>query len=107
MANCAPSPQCCLIPLDKILLQIAAELKHIRKHPYISVGADDAVAALEVEGPYDLGHLFRILKQVSKVDFSEYKPATIQRRILRRMALKKIDNLSLAKRGRAQRYRSG
>ena len=27
MANCAPSPQCCLIPLDKILLQIAAELK--------------------------------------------------------------------------------
>ncbi|HEV2961767.1 MAG TPA: chemotaxis protein CheB [Candidatus Angelobacter sp.] len=74
--------------------RIAEELKHIRKHPYISVGHHDKAEALEVEGAYDLGHLFRILKQVSKVDFSDYKPATIQRRILRRMALRKIDNLS-------------
>jgi len=72
--------------------RIAEELERIRKHPYIANGHDEKVEALE-DGSYDLSHLFRILKQVSRVDFSDYKPATIHRRTLRRMALRKISNL--------------
>jgi two-component system, chemotaxis family, CheB/CheR fusion protein len=49
---------------------------------------------LALEGSYDLVHLFRILKQATKVDFSEYKPSTLRRRIMRRMALRKIGNLA-------------
>ncbi|HLW54388.1 MAG TPA: chemotaxis protein CheB [Candidatus Angelobacter sp.] len=74
--------------------KIAEELDKIRHHPYIASGHDDRIEALEAEGTSDLGHLFRILKQVSKVDFSDYKPATVRRRVLRRMALKKIEKVS-------------
>ncbi|HEY6348402.1 MAG TPA: chemotaxis protein CheB [Candidatus Angelobacter sp.] len=72
--------------------RIAEELENIRKHPYIARGKDHKVDGLE--GGYDLNHLFRILKQVSKIDFSDYKAGTIRRRILRRMALKKVATLA-------------
>jgi two-component system CheB/CheR fusion protein len=73
--------------------RIADELERIRQHPYIARGHDEKLDVLAIEGDYDLGHLFRILKQVSKIDFSDYKPATVRRRILRRMALRKISSL--------------
>ena len=73
--------------------RIAAELGKLRDHPYIVNGHDEKKVLLASEGNYDLGHLFRILKQVSSVDFSDYKSGTIQRRILRRMALKRIEKL--------------
>ena len=41
-----------------------------------------------------MDQVFRLLKQVRKVDFSDYKPATIRRRILRRMALGRVEKLS-------------
>lgn len=68
---------------------IAAELMNIRKHPYLT----QLPETIQDLPDGDLPHLFRILKQTSKVDFSEYKPATIRRRILRRMALKKLENI--------------
>jgi len=37
--------------------------------------------------------LFRLLKAISKVDFVDYKTATIQRRILRRMNINQINDL--------------
>lgn len=74
--------------------RIAAELRQIREHPYIARGHSEPTALLAIEGNYDLSHLFKVLKQVSNVDFSEYKPGTVQRRILRRMALKNIEKLS-------------
>lgn len=70
---------------------IAAELGRIRKHPYIANGGKEATAG-EVAGDQDLANLFRIVRQITKVDFSDYKPATVRRRILRRMALKKIEH---------------
>ncbi|HET6933639.1 MAG TPA: chemotaxis protein CheB [Candidatus Angelobacter sp.] len=72
---------------------IAAELVNIRRHPYMLQPRDVAVEVLPEESDGELPQLFRFLRQASKVDFSEYKPATVRRRILRRMALKKIDNL--------------
>lgn len=38
--------------------------------------------------------VFRLLKGVSKVDFVDYKVATIQRRILRRMNINRVDELA-------------
>ena len=72
---------------------IARELAHIREHPYIANGHDEKVEALVAKSDHDMAIVFRVLKQVTKIDFSEYKPATLRRRILRRMALKKISNL--------------
>lgn len=71
--------------------KIAEELERIRQHPYIVDGHKEA--ELESDARYDMAHLFRTLKKASKVDFSDYKPATIRRRVLRRMALKRIDKL--------------
>lgn len=73
--------------------KIAAEIERIRTHPYIVNGHDDKVEALTPDGDRGLTPLFRHLKQVSKVDFTDYKPGTIRRRILRRMALNKMRNL--------------
>lgn len=68
---------------------IAAELSRIRNYPYIANGGDES--STELAADQDLSSLFRIVRQVTKVDFSDYKPATVKRRILRRMALKKIE----------------
>jgi two-component system, chemotaxis family, CheB/CheR fusion protein len=38
--------------------------------------------------------VFRLLKQVCKVDFTDDKPATVRRRVLRRMAVRRVENLS-------------
>jgi two-component system CheB/CheR fusion protein len=72
---------------------IATELDKIRRHPYLARGPEADIETLPPEQDDDLTQLFRILKQETKVDFSEYKPATINRRILRRMALKKFDTV--------------
>ena len=72
--------------------EIARELMRIRQHPYVNGGQQkDEQVPVEREGEMD--QIFRLLKQVQKVDFSDYKPATIRRRILRRMALGRVDTL--------------
>jgi two-component system CheB/CheR fusion protein len=71
--------------------EMAQELARIAQHPYI------ARAARVTDG--DDGHessmsqIFRLLRRATRVDFSEYKPPTIGRRIRRRMILHKIDQL--------------
>ena len=72
---------------------ISAELARIRHHPY--------VAGLHIEPTGEDGkgidlhmaEVFRLLRRAFNVDFSEYKPPTISRRIQRRMALHKIETL--------------
>jgi two-component system, chemotaxis family, CheB/CheR fusion protein len=73
--------------------RIAVELARIRRHPYISDTRDEKSEELRPEGNRSLGQVFQLLRQTSKVDFSEYKPATIRRRVFRRMALRKIEKL--------------
>jgi two-component system, chemotaxis family, CheB/CheR fusion protein len=70
--------------------KIAEELTRIRHHPYV---ADPHLDAPASEHSPQMSRVFRLLKQVCKVDFSAYKPATIRRRVLRRMALRRIENL--------------
>ncbi len=87
MPNSAIASGCIdlVMPPDKI----AQELTRIRHHPYVTERMD------RVDRPTGrMSRVFHLLKQVCRVDFSDYKPATIRRRVLRRMALRRIENLS-------------
>jgi|CXWL01.1.fsa_nt_gi two-component system CheB/CheR fusion protein len=65
-----------ILPPEKI----AAELTAIALRP-AGAGADP------------LEQIFMLLRRATGVDFSHYKPTTIKRRLLRRMALRKIGSL--------------
>src|SRR5579872_5527238 len=60
---------------------IAQELIRIRKQPSVEELPDDAFYGKDRL----MAEIFRLLKGYSKVDFVDYKVATIRRRILRRM----------------------
>ena len=73
-----------VLPPDRI----AEELVRIQKQPIRKSSSDT------FEGKDRLiREIFRLLKNFSKVDFVDYKTATIQRRILRRMNINQIINL--------------
>ena len=67
---------------------IAAELSRINSHPYFR-----AVQAVEESDAVDDGvrQICTLLRTATGVDFRLYKPATVNRRIARRMALRKLD----------------
>ncbi|MGA7521579.1 MAG: chemotaxis protein CheB [Acidobacteriaceae bacterium] len=73
--------------------EIASELARVRNHPYVagalgrSIGEDDGTDIW-------MNQIFRLLRRATRVDFSEYKPPTIGRRIQRRMVLHKIEKLA-------------
>src|SRR5580698_4894158 len=65
---------------------IAKELARIAGHPYVRRTQVDE----EREPPESqLTGIFRWVKRATGVDFSQYKPSTLRRRILRRMVLNK------------------
>jgi two-component system CheB/CheR fusion protein len=69
---------------------IANELQRIARHP-----AFLRPKKIESEGEpqNDLQRVFSLLRALNGVDFSYYKHSTLKRRIMRRMVLRKIDNL--------------
>ena len=71
--------------------QIAAELARIASHPYLqrAQGEENEANAQETQ----LANIFRWVKRSSGVDFSQYKPSTLRRRILRRMVLNKMETM--------------
>src|SRR5215471_6268914 len=73
--------------------RIAEEITRIRHHPYVTDPQLDKGTQLAPDRQILMARIFRLLKQVCRVDFSDYKPGTIRRRVLRRMALKRIDDL--------------
>jgi len=71
--------------------KLSQELARLAHHPYVAKQkADEPLAS---ENFQDLMSVFVLLKKVTGVDFSEYKPPTIKRRLARRMALVKIEGL--------------
>ncbi|HKU23510.1 MAG TPA: chemotaxis protein CheB [Terriglobales bacterium] len=74
-----------VLPPDRI----AEELTKIREHPYLAA----QVVAGEDEPRTHMEQVFRLLKKTHRVDFTDYKPGTIRRRIQRRMALCHIEQL--------------
>jgi two-component system CheB/CheR fusion protein len=72
--------------------QIAKELARIAGHPYlreVQLPDEPETPAHETQ----LDGIFRLVKRMTGVDFSQYKPATIRRRILRRMVLNKLETM--------------
>jgi two-component system CheB/CheR fusion protein len=71
---------------------IAGELARIRAHPYLAPSSS-RTAELVPDGDPQLKDILHLMRTANGVDFSDYKPATVKRRILRRMALHKIGKL--------------
>jgi two-component system CheB/CheR fusion protein len=69
--------------------RIAQELVRIQKQPATRGASGDTFDGKERL----LKEIFRLLKTYSKVDFVDYKAATIRRRILRRMNINQISDL--------------
>ncbi len=67
---------------------IARELARIGRYPLIVVRGERKEEAEE-----ELTDIFRMLRRVSGIDFSNYKLSTIRRRIDRRMMLAKVENI--------------
>ena len=83
--------------------EIARELKQLAHHPYIREGdgqgrrpgAREPLPADRIfkEQGETMKAIFALLRARSGVDFSLYKPGTLNRRIMRRMAMHKIETL--------------
>jgi two-component system, chemotaxis family, CheB/CheR fusion protein len=68
---------------------IASELVNMSRNPYLTETAEHLIKLPET----DLGKIYAILKGVHQVDFTHYKPTTVERRIRRRMAMQKVDRV--------------
>jgi len=73
-----------VLPPDRI----AQELIRLEQQPLREKGKDTFDGNERL-----LKEVFRLLKNVSKVDFVDYKIATIRRRILRRMSINRVEQL--------------
>jgi two-component system CheB/CheR fusion protein len=78
--------------------EISRELMRLVRHPYLRVGPEFSGA----DGPVETGtaseeapwrRIFRRLRSAHGVDFSRYKRSTLRRRLERRMAFKKTDDV--------------
>src|SRR5712691_11199632 len=72
---------------------IGRELARVRAHPYLASPSSSRTAELVPDGDPQLKNILHLLQTANGVDFSDYKPATVKRRILRRMALHKVGEL--------------
>ena len=74
--------------------EIAAELQRLKHHPYVRASAlPEAEEALPI-GDRELDEVFALLRGHSGVDFTSYKRTTVKRRVLRRMAVHKLEDLA-------------
>jgi len=71
--------------------ELAIELTRLAHHPYISGRGGDPLS--QPKDAQDLQKVFVLLRTIAGIDFSEYKPPTIKRRLARRLVLLKIDSL--------------
>src|SRR5205809_1146424 len=72
---------------------IGRKLERIRAHPYLAPASSSRTPELVPDGDPQLKNILHLLRMANEVDFSDYKPATVKRRILRRMALHQIGTL--------------
>src|SRR5215471_444292 len=81
---------------------IARELVRMGRHPYLNrvAGAMASPQEPEVSTPplledeAQIKKIFRLLRTASGVDFTHYKRTTIERRLIRRMAVHQIESLA-------------
>ena len=73
--------------------QIAGRLANLSKDTFLR-DPDGVADAPDEDGKKALKRIFGMLRKHSGLDFSQYKEATINRRIRRRMALRRVSDLS-------------
>ena len=71
--------------------QIAKELARIAGHPYVQRAQPEEESEPTAESQF--AGIFQWVKRSTGVDFSQYKPSTLRRRILRRMVLHKMETV--------------
>jgi len=71
---------------------IASELCRLAGQPWIA-GSQPDDAALTDDDPAALVRVHAILRASAGADFREYKPSTVKRRVIRRMALRRLSAL--------------
>lgn len=74
--------------------EIARELARIAQHPYVAGASLEGADGAEPSVDSSMTKILRLLRRSTRVDFSDYKPPTIARRIQRRMVLHKMERLS-------------
>src|SRR5213595_1554637 len=78
--------------------EIARDIHQLVEHPYLRRPLTESEAEQAGKSEYekadDLGRIFLSLKKQTGIDFSNYKFATLNRRIHRRMALRGINKLN-------------
>jgi two-component system CheB/CheR fusion protein len=74
--------------------KIAAELARLGRHPDVAPRKAALAEDPLPETAADLDKVFILLRSATGVDFTFYKPATLKRRISRRMLLHKIESLA-------------
>ncbi len=70
---------------------IARELVRLCRHPYAAPARSDESTG--AEGEKQFAEIFAMLRKTTNVDFAYYKHGTIQRRILRRMAMHNFEQV--------------
>ena len=73
---------------------IARELARIGVHPYVNHVAPPVVGSGQPDDGADVNAVLRALRTATGVDFAQYKPASVRRRIARRMLLQNMDDLA-------------
>ncbi|WP_240359659.1 chemotaxis protein CheB [Pyxidicoccus trucidator] len=73
------------------LPQLAQELVRLSRHAYTT--EDTADRPRDAQGAATLERLFALVRNAVGIDFREYKSATFERRLARRMALRRVDGL--------------
>ena len=71
---------------------LAKELVRLAKHPYLA-GPQGASERAQPGSDVDFVAVLEALRDVIGVDFSEYKSATVRRRLARRMTVRRVDTL--------------
>lgn len=75
--------------------QIAERVVKISRHPFLRRKMADSREPLAIEGQEDqLTKIFVLLRSQTGADFSLYKRSTLQRRIARRMVIKKMEDMA-------------
>ncbi len=88
-------PHSALLVADFVLPpgEIAGELARIGRHPYVNPSRPAPVSPGESKEAADVSAVLRVLRTATGADFAQYKPASIRRRIARRMLLQKLDDM--------------
>lgn len=73
--------------------EMGLELARLARHPVFRCDKPRRAARDLQLSPEDAERVFSLLRQVSSVDFSHYKPPTIQRRLQRRLMLHRFGTL--------------